>query len=398
MNKYWRTDFWYKVVRGITKGIFTKKFNFISEQVDIKPPFIVLCNHTIDYDALLIATAFKEPIHFVMSDHVSSIPVAGKLIKHLVAPIPITKSTLDAATVKKMFTVAKNGGALGLFPEGNKSFSGVMSAIKPSIAKLLKRLNIPVVLYTIEGGYFSSPRWTKNKRKGYMYGKVKSIIDTDELANTTEEDLYEKVVKGLRVSAYEVQAARKIEYIGEDLAKNIESLLYMCPKCNGLATVYGEHNHVKCRNCDLLGEYDTYGYISGTPFARLDEWDAWQKEQLVKMDFNKFGDNPIMQDNSFTIKKKLTNYKNQKMGTYHIALFKDRLVFTPQPTKKEKKLNSQPFEITLDQIAGYGIEGVNGIQLWTKSNDVYRITNEYTVSGLKYVNCICAITGQKMKF
>jgi hypothetical protein len=95
------------VVRGITKGIFTKKFNFISEQVDIKPPFIVLCNHTIDYDALLIATAFKEPIHFVMSDHVSSIPVAGKLIKHLVAPIPITKSTIDAATVKKMFNKFK---------------------------------------------------------------------------------------------------------------------------------------------------------------------------------------------------------------------------------------------------------------------------------------------------
>lgn len=396
MGKYWRTNFWYKTVRFFTKGIFTRKFNFHSEKVDIKAPFIVLCNHTTDYDAILIASAFKEPIHFVMSDHVSSIPVAGKLIKHLVAPIPITKSTLDVATVKKMFTVAKNGGALGLFPEGNKSFSGEMSDIKPSIAKLLKRLNIPVVIYTIYGGYLTSPRWTKNKRKGSMHGAVKKIIDIDELASLSEEELYNVVVSNLRVSAYEVQAHRKTEFIGEDLAKNIESLLYVCPICGKIGTVYGEHNYIKCTNCDLLGEYDNYGYIIGTPFSRLDKWDEWQKEQILKTDFSNFGDNPIVEDNNFSIKKKINNYKNKKMGTYKISLFKNKLSFVPEETNKEEDAKS--FDIALDQIAGYGVEGVNGIQLWTKSNDVFRINNDYSVSGLKYVNLICALNGNKMKF
>ncbi len=395
MGKYWRTNFWYKTVRFFTKGIFTKKFNFSSEKVDIKAPFIVLCNHTTDYDAILIASAFKEPIHFVMSDHVSSIPVAGKLIKHLVDPIPITKSTLDVATVKKMFTVAKNGGALGLFPEGNKSFSGEMSDIKPSIAKLLKRLNIPVVIYTIDGGYFTSPRWTKNKRKGYMHGAVRKIIDTDELASLSEEELYNSIVTNLRVSAYEVQAHKNTEFVGEDLAKNIESLLYLCPICGKVGTVYGEHNHVKCKNCDLLGEYDNFGYINGTPFARLDKWDEWQKQQLLHMDFSKYGNSPIIEDNNFSIKKKISNYKNKKMGTYKISLFKDKLSFVPEEDNKE---DAKPFDIALDQIAGYGVEGVNGIQLWTKSNDVFRINNDYSVSGLKYVNFICALNGNKMKF
>ena len=109
MGKYWRTNFWYRTVRGLVKGIFIKKFNFRSETIDIKAPFIVLANHTTDYDAILMATAFKQPIHFVMSDHVSSIPVVGKLVKHLVDTIPITKSTIDPATVKKMFRVAHVG-------------------------------------------------------------------------------------------------------------------------------------------------------------------------------------------------------------------------------------------------------------------------------------------------
>lgn len=396
MGKYWRTNFWYKTVRFFTKGIFTRKFNFSSEKVDIKAPFIVLCNHTTDYDAILIASAFKEPIHFVMSDHVSSIPVAGKLIKHLVDPIPITKSTLDVATVKKMFTVAKNGGALGLFPEGNKSFSGEMSDIKPSIAKLLKRLNIPVVIYTIDGGYFTSPRWTKNKRKGYMHGAVRKIIDTDELASLSEEELYNSIVTNLRVSAYEIQAHKNTEFVGEDLAQNIESLLYVCPICGKIGTVYGEHNYIKCKNCDLLGEYDNYGYISGAPFSRLDKWDEWQKQQLVQLDYQQYGNKPIVEDHNFSIKKKINNYKNKKMGTYTISLFRNKLSFIPEEDNKEE--DAKPFDIDLDQIAGYGVEGVNGIQLWTKSNDVFRINNDYSVSGLKYVNFICALTGKKMRF
>ena len=380
MGKYWRTNFWYKTVRGLVKGIFIRKFNFRASKVDIKPPFILLCNHTTDYDAILIATAVKEPIHFVMSDHVSSIPVAGKLVKHLVDPIPITKSTLDASSVKKIFTVAKNGGAIGLFPEGNKSFSGGMSSIKPSIGKLLKKLNIPVVLYTIEGGYFTSPRWTKNKRKGFTDGQVKYVIEKEELAKLTEQEIYEKVVENISVNAYDVQATKNIEFVGEDLAKNIESLLYICPNCKSLCSIYGEHNHVKCKNCDLLGEYNNYGYIKGTPFERLDHWDAWQKQQLLEMDYSKFGDNPIMQDDNFFVKKKITNYENKELGNYNIALYKDRFVFTA------KEQDQESFSVMLDQIAGYALEGVNGIQLWTKSNDVYRITNDYTVSGLKYVN------------
>lgn len=390
MGKYWRTNFWYRTVRGLVKGIFIKKFNFRSAKVDIKAPFIVVSNHTTDYDAILMSTAFKEPIHFVMSDHVSSIPVAGKLIKHLVAPIPITKSTIDPATVKKMFTVAKNGGALGLFPEGNKSFSGGMSEIKPSIGKLLKKLNIPVVIYTIEGGYFSSPRWTKNKRKGFMDGKVKYVIEKEELAKLSPEEIYKLLVAKLHVNAYEVQASRKIEFVGKNLAQNIETLLYMCPSCGSLCTVFGEHNNIKCSNCDLLGEYDSYGYIHGTKFSRLDEWDAWQKQQLKEMDFSKF-DGPIMQDNNFLVKKKISNYKNKTLGNYHIALYKDKYVFTQQN-------GDDKFEVALDDVAGFALEGVNGIQLWTKDNAVYRITNEYTVSGLKYVNCMCAITGKSMKF
>lgn len=391
-NIYWRTNFWYKTARFFAKFPITHKFNYKAKKCTIKAPFIVLCNHTTDYDALLIASTFKEPIHFVMSDHVSSIPVVGKVIKHLVSPIPITKSTLDAATVKNMMRVCKNGGALGLFPEGNKSFSGGMSTIKPSITKLLKKLNIPVVLFTIEGGYFTTPRWTKLKRKGYTEGKVKRIIKPEELDSISNEDLYSVITSELNVNAYDVQRKKQADFVCKDLAKHIESLLYMCPTCKNLASIYGEYNHVKCHNCDLIGEFDNRGYIIGTPFNRLDEWDAWQKEQLKNLDYSKYKDTPLFDEQNFTVKVKHTKYKNDKLGKYDLKLFNDKLCLLPKSRGKDL------IEIPLNQIIGYGIEGSNGMQLWTKDNKVYRIKNKPNISGLKYINTICAITNTPMKF
>ena len=138
MKKKIRHTFINKFVGCFLHPILKKKFNLKVEKSDLKGPFLVIGNHTTDYDAFFIAKSFKPHIYFVMSDHISSMKV-GKLIKYLVSPIPITKSTVDATTVKHIFEIVKSGGSVGLFPEGNKSFSGDMSEMKPSIAKLVKK-------------------------------------------------------------------------------------------------------------------------------------------------------------------------------------------------------------------------------------------------------------------
>ena len=390
MSKYWRTNFWYKTARLVAKLPINHKFRFSSQQYKIKPPFIVLCNHTTDYDALLMAGAFKEPIHFVISDHVTSIPVAGKLINHFVGTIPITKSTIDASTVRKMMRVAKNGGAIGVFPEGNKSFAGKMSYVKPSIAKVIKKLNIPVVIYNIEGGYFTSPRWTKLKRKGYTHGYVRCILQPEQFATLSDDELYNQIITNLSVEAYGRQGKNRHQFTGKDLSRHIEQLLYMCPICGSFNSVYGEFNHIKCHNCDLLGEFDNYGYISGAPFARLDEWDTWQKERLREMQFEP--NKPIFKDDNVLVKQKINNLKNQKLGRFNLTLFPEKLMLEPLDR------NSQPINLELKDITGYGIEGANGLQLWIKDNHVYRIKGKTPTNGLKYVNAICVLTGQPMHF
>ncbi len=379
-----RHGFWNKLLNPIISYfILKRKFNYTCEKSDLKPPFIVLGNHTTDYDAFFIAKSFNTPLYFVMSDHISSMKV-GKFIQHVLCPIPITKSTHDVSTVRNIMSIVRQGGAIGLFPEGNKSFAGEMSEMKPAIGKLLKRLRVPVVIYNIEGGYFSSPRWTHNKRKGEMHGFIKKIITPEEIDTMDNDQLYEIVKENLRVNAYEVQEKQHIRFKGKNLAENIETLLYLCPKCKGISTLKGEKNTFTCSKCGFSANYNEYGYIENHTETRLDMMDKWQKEELRKMPFDKFNEHTLItSDEGFEIKRKIDKYKNEDLGTFRLELYKNAFELV---NKKESHI------IPFDKIIGYAIEGINGIQLSLKDGKVYRFKNKNSVSGLKYVNFYCALS------
>ena len=380
----------YKLVAPIMTKFLKKKFNFTYETNDIKPPFLVLANHTADFDPFFVAKGFSCPIYFVMSDHVSSLK-AGKLIRHLVSPIPTTKSSIDAETVRNIFSVINQKGAVGIFPEGNKSFSGDVSWIKPSIAKLARKLNVPVVLYRIEGGYLSTPRWSKVKRKGHIHSYTAKVLTPDEIAKLSDEELYNQIVETLRVNAYDLQAQNLVRFECEtDRAKHIESFLYACPECNSLHTIVGENNTIKCTKCGMNATLDEYGYIEGAPLRQLDQWDKFQKQLLTLQNFDDVSaDEILLSDANWEVQKKETKYKSNPLGIYETRLTKENLLLIS---------DSDRIEIPISDIAGTAIEGACSIQLWLKDTTVYRLKNTNGVNGLKYVNYIEKISGKPYKF
>lgn len=386
-----RHKFINKLVKPIITKIIRKKFNYTHESYDFKPPFLVIGNHTTDWDAFFISKAFNHPIYFVMSDHVSSLKV-GKVIKYFVAPIPITKSSIDAGTVRDIMTVIKQKGIVGIFPEGNKSFGGDMSYIKPSTAKLAKKLQVPLVLFNIEGGYFASPRWSKLKRLGHVHGYIKRVVSVEEMNNMTNEELYQIIKENLRVNAYEVQEKNKVKFVmPNDRAVGIESFLYICPKCKQISSLYGKDNDILCKNCDFSAHLDEYGYLSGIETDRLDVLDKIQKEYIRSVKFESYDkDTIITQDDGWEVHKKIDKFNNEILGIYSTLLKKDCIIL---------KNENDEIKINLDEISGQAIEGACGIQLWLKNNDVYRIKNDTgQLSGLKYVNLISRLKNEEFHF
>lgn len=373
---------------------FKNLFNVDAEKVELKPPYLVLANHTNDYDGLLVAQSLKPPFHFVMSDHVASIPVIGQLSDFSVAPIPMNMSgKIEIGTLRDIFSVLKQNASVCIFQEGNKSCAGKNLYTEESITKLVKKAKVPLVLLRVEGGYFSNPRWANQPvRKGKVSIKVAQILTVEEMSNLSQKELYDIIVKETTVDAYEMQNANPIKYEGKKLAEGFEHIFYMCPHCKEIATLTSNDNKITCKKCNTEWTYTEECYLEGPYFKQLDEWDAWQKEQVKAINFDSFDENTvILEDSPWSMSKKTARTKYVKQGMFSTKLYKNRLVFENIETKKIT-------ELPLERIRGMALVAKNDIQITTKHGITFQFTNATNVSGLKYINFIWAILKMEMSY
>ena len=102
----------------------------------------------------------RGPVYYMATEDIFSNGWISKVIKYLVAPIPIKKQTTDIRAILNCLKVAKEGGSICIAPEGNRTYSGRTEYMNPSIVSLARKLRMPILIYRIEGGYGSEPRWS----------------------------------------------------------------------------------------------------------------------------------------------------------------------------------------------------------------------------------------------
>ena len=155
--------------------------------------YCIVMNHQTAFDQFFIGLAFKGPVYYVASEDLFSNGFISKLLRWAVAPIPIKKQVTDIKAVMNCMRVAKEGGNIGIFPEGNRTFSGETTYINPAIGGLAKKLGLPIAFFKIEGGYGVQPRWSDVRRKGKMSAYVSSVLEPEEYKSWTNEQLYQPI-------------------------------------------------------------------------------------------------------------------------------------------------------------------------------------------------------------
>ena len=105
-----------------------------------KRPYLIVMNHTTAADQFLVGMAFAGPVYYLASEDLFSNGWISRLLTWAVAPIPIKKQTVDVHAVANCIRVAREGGTIALAPEGNRTYFGKTAHIKPSIAKLVRKL------------------------------------------------------------------------------------------------------------------------------------------------------------------------------------------------------------------------------------------------------------------
>ncbi len=280
---YKRHLFYYKLIRPLA-GLFLKiRFGYKYEKVKKLPEsFIVLSNHTTDYDPIFVGVSFPQQMYFVASEHIARWPLAYKFLKYGFAPIIRYKGTTATSTVMEMLRLVKDGKRVCMFAEGNRSWDGQTAAIAPATGKVIKSAKCALITYKIQGGYFVSPRWSKTLRRGKISGSVVNVYTAEQVAAMSVKEINQIIANDLYEDAYERQQESPVPYKGKTLAEGMENLLFICPECGGVDTMQSHEDRVGCTKCDFGFRYTKYGMLEGAPYNTITEFAAWQKQEVEK--------------------------------------------------------------------------------------------------------------------
>ncbi len=290
MKKRWRHTAAFNFFRGFFKLYLKIRFNYtpvpFKAPDGIKGPYLILSNHALAIDPFLLGTSFRFPIFFVASDVIFAMPFWTPIIKFLVSPIPKTKYRSDTETVRDIVKMVRSGGSIGIFPEGNATFSGRTTPMPFAIAKLVKLLKVPVLFYRLEGGYLSKPRWARHVRKGKMTGRVVNILEPETFRDMDAEEIFDIIEKTLFFDIFEQQKFKPVRYLGKSLAEDVESAYFHCPNCGRFETLVSIKDTVSCKMCPLKLAFTPLGtfepLVDGlTYYETTVEWHDAQERALA---------------------------------------------------------------------------------------------------------------------
>jgi 1-acyl-sn-glycerol-3-phosphate acyltransferase len=281
-----RRIFHYRCVSTTAQKEISARFAGYREGI----PLLVVSNHTTELDPFFVGCSFPEHLYFVASEHVFRRGFASTLIRFFFNPVLFSKGGGDRRAPRDILERLRTGANICIFAEGNRSFSGITGPVGDAIGKLARISGAALVTYRIQGGYFAAPRWSRKTRKGPIWGEPTGFYPPEELKAMTGAAITALIRQDIFEDAYETMRQNPRPYRGRALAENLETALYLCPRCSGIGTLNSQGDIFHCR-CGLAFRYDAYGTLhplspvpaGATTFTTVRDWWLWQYQAMQEI-------------------------------------------------------------------------------------------------------------------
>ncbi len=241
--------FLWKLGKRVGTPFLRKYFRISFSGTLPRPPVIIIANHVAFWDPFFLGSVIDYPVAWVAARGVFENPYLSPLVRATGA-IPKRKARPDAETIKNIFGVLREGGAVGLFPEGNITWTGKFGYVFPGTDKLLDKVDVPVVGARIEGAWLSKPRWADKARGGPIHLQMEAFKDSQALEFIDHNE-------------WDWQAEKQIPYSGNNRARGITRILWICTQCKEFGAFEVSGNEARCKKCGRKLVVDEYGYING---------------------------------------------------------------------------------------------------------------------------------------
>src|SRR5262245_47164414 len=156
----WLDYLWYEFVYWTTgtASILLQSFR-VEGARNIPPagPALLIANHQSFLDPPLLGIAARRHLTYLARDTLFINPIFGWFIRS-VGAVPIDQEGFARQGLKTIMDQLRQGKAVLVFPEGERTPHGEMLPLKPGIMLLIKRVQTPIIPVGIAGAFDAYPR------------------------------------------------------------------------------------------------------------------------------------------------------------------------------------------------------------------------------------------------
>ncbi|MBO4346570.1 MAG: hypothetical protein J5840_02915 [Lachnospiraceae bacterium] len=252
---------------------------------ELKPPFVLLCNHNAFMDFKVATKAiFPWRANYVVA--IDGFIGREKLLRD-VGCICKRKFTNDIILVKQLIHTIKNGDVSVIYPEARYSLCGTTAVLPESLGKLCKLLKAPVVVLICHGHHVNSPFWNLHDRNVHpTEAEFKLLFTAEEVQSESVENINKKIVEAFQYDDFAWQKERGIRITYKKRAEGLHKVLYQCPNCMTEFKMSSEGTVLKCNACGKEWEMSELSELKAkegeTEFSHIPDWYEWERANVRK--------------------------------------------------------------------------------------------------------------------
>jgi 1-acyl-sn-glycerol-3-phosphate acyltransferase len=159
----WLSHLWYRahyaaIFAGTTAAL---SFRFAGgRHMPSHGPALLVANHQSFFDPPLVGLAVGRTIHYLARKTLYASPPFAWFLNSVNAH-PVDQEGVATEGLRAIMELLKEGDAVLVFPEGERTWTGKMSPLKAGVHFLIKRVPVPIVPIGIAGAFEAYPRTSK---------------------------------------------------------------------------------------------------------------------------------------------------------------------------------------------------------------------------------------------
>lgn len=233
-----------------------------SETAHLREPVFMICNHASNYDFIFAAIAlYPLKINFMVSNFFFHHWLLRRILR-LMGAFPKEQFVPDTAAIKDVLYAANKGGSVGIFPEGQVCYRGTTSDFDAAgLAKLVKKLGLPLVGVKLNGNHLTFPKWAKGRHfPATIECTTKVLLNKEKISISSVEEIAATVQEAMTYNDFAWQRTAKAAN-RRRTAEGLEGLLYRCPVCGRNNAMTSAGKVLRCELCGYSVAVDEYGFF-----------------------------------------------------------------------------------------------------------------------------------------